>query len=291
MLPPYADALRTFDCVWVHARISSTNFSMCTYARSRDFRISADIQRRGCYECHAVGYVLARLRLHGAALLDLGANIGMFTLAAAAGGHYATSFEPVAANAAMMRASIFQSGLGGRVRLVEACLGAEPGWARLGTDPRNQGAPSHPVLHRQHVARHWEPAGMVPVVALDSQPPLPLPVLLKIDIQGAECDAMRGGARWLEQATLVGVLMEWVDIDPKGPKRQCCAMLQRTLFERLAARHGLLPYASYGDAGPALNASRLCERGYGPRNWAHLVWDRPRADALGITDRKGKRSG
>ena len=69
-----AEELRAIDCVWVRARVLNVSYSHCTHNRSADFRISADIQRLGCYECSAVSYVLRRLRTHNAALLDLGAK-------------------------------------------------------------------------------------------------------------------------------------------------------------------------------------------------------------------------
>ena len=179
------DELRALDCVWVRGRVLGANVRRhialaerrlrrgltavgvssfmplcdacdyatlrrsdhCTYNKTVDFRISADIQRTGCYECRAVDYVLQRLRDRDAVLLDLGANIGAFSVPAAADGHPVIAFEPVPANAARLRASFFQNNVSA-ARVVEACVGEAPGWALLGTHPTNQGGPAHPPLAR-----------------------------------------------------------------------------------------------------------------------------------------------
>ncbi len=288
-------------CVWAAAHVGDVRWEMCTHNRTRDFRISADIQRHGCYECFAVKFMLRRLRQHSASLLDLGANIGMFTLAAAAGGYSATAYEPVGPNVDRIRASVHRNGFGERVRLVEAGLGAAPGWALRGRSHINQGGPGHEVLNlrpngtfapprldaygrrqdQRDWSSRWDLSQVVPVVALDGQPPLPGPHLMKMDIQGAECAAMRGGAQFLRATNIVAVLMEWLDVDRTGPKRTCCAELESGLFRTLEEVHGLRPYALKAAArgGAPMNVSDICRRGKGPAGWDLLVWDRPGMDA------------
>ena len=154
---------------------------------------------------------------------------------------------------------------------------------RFAPPPHGLAAALQNPLARGEWRGTWDPTAMVPVVALDSQPPLLAPVFLKMDVQGGECAAMRGATRFLEQTALVGVTMEWDDVGPArpwgsallGPKGSCCAWLQQNVFRVFSTVHGLLPYGAFADTGAPLDPSRLCERNI-LRRWHLLVWDRPR---------------
>lgn len=92
-------------CVWAQARVASVSWQMCTYPRSVDRWVSTAVQRTGCWlECRDVEWMLEVLskaaqshdpgRASDAELLDIGGNIGFYTLAAAAAGHRVNVFEP-----------------------------------------------------------------------------------------------------------------------------------------------------------------------------------------------------
>ena len=89
-------------CVWTNAHVGRTSWRMCVYG-SHDLDISNSIRRHGCYECAMVGRMLATLRRQEqeprVKLVDLGGNIGTYTLAAAAAGFDVDVFEPVPDNA------------------------------------------------------------------------------------------------------------------------------------------------------------------------------------------------
>ena len=81
---PIEDA--TLSCVWATARVANTSWYMCTYPAQLDKYVSGPIQRSGCWlECEDVLWMQTVLRrFPNSQLLDVGGNIGFYTLAAAA---------------------------------------------------------------------------------------------------------------------------------------------------------------------------------------------------------------
>jgi FkbM family methyltransferase len=109
------------------------------------------------------------------AILDLGANVGYFTVFAAYRfpGSRIVSFEPDGANAALMRRTLEANGL--ECELVEAAASTEDGEV--------------PFAAGRFTVSRIE-AGGEPVVAVDVLPRLPEFDLAKIDVEGAEWELL-----------------------------------------------------------------------------------------------------
>lgn len=67
----------------------------------------------------------------GAAVLDVGANVGCYTVPLAKAGAYVHAFEPVPQNAARLRKNVALNQLDGSVKIHELALSSEPGWADI----------------------------------------------------------------------------------------------------------------------------------------------------------------
>ena len=95
-------------CLWGEAHVGQHAWPMCLHDSSIDNRVSPTIARTGCWECPTVQDMLAMLRAHrNASLLDIGANIGYYSLAAAASGAAArvNAFEASPRNVLMLQQS------------------------------------------------------------------------------------------------------------------------------------------------------------------------------------------
>ena len=166
-------------------------------------------------------------------LIDIGGNIGFYTLAAARAGFWVDVFEPVPLNAAMIGASLERNRFK-NVRLHTSALGdgthVELG---MGRSSNNQGG----VKHEGGTTS----STMLPSLRFDDIPSFSRKrggtFYLKIDIEGGECSALRGMKDFISRVRIVGVNMEWVNA------KKCCKELSSDgqVFHMFWKRHGLCP--------------------------------------------------
>lgn len=128
----------------------------------------------------------------GSMVVDVGANIGFFTLRFArwvgpAG--RVIAIEPEARNIATLRARVARSGLSSVVDCVQAAAADRPGVLSLALTP------GHPGDH--HLAESGEPVQAVALDGLTAQETRRVS-LIKIDVQGAETMVIAGARRLLE---------------------------------------------------------------------------------------------
>lgn len=197
---------------WVEAAVSQqqVRWDMCVHDKRHDRHVTGQIIGRGCWECEFMRRTLEILRANGngSRLVDIGSNIGVYTLAAAAAGFQVDTFEPLPRHGAMLIASLERNALGGRVRLHTVGVGSRKQLAGVMTEQSyNQGSvtltgaaapgaspPQAPVLLP---ARPPPPpvtgagAGVgsaavqlaLPVMPLDDMlPPSSAPVFVKVDV-------------------------------------------------------------------------------------------------------------
>ncbi len=175
--------------------------------------------------------VFASLLRPGMRVYDVGANIGHYTLVAAAAvgpkGHVA-AFEPMPAHRRDLAANVAGNGLG-NVSVHRLALGERNGVRELYADPRNPGGHSFSRQNAGAVAGplRVETATLDAVAArLGGDPPVHL---IKMDTQGAEGAILRGGRRTLRRHRPLLVLEFW----PFGLRN--CGDSGRALLEELAA--------------------------------------------------------
>ena len=147
--------------------------------------------RRGeMFEPHILA-VIAALTPPGAAFIDVGANIGVFTLCAArlAGPRgQVLAVEPAPDNLTLLRRNIRQNAMPGRtrVRVLAAAASDAEGSASLSLSLENAG--DHRLGSRSRTGGE-----KVRTTRLDTaRLPAGQPLVMKFDIQGAETAALRG---------------------------------------------------------------------------------------------------
>jgi FkbM family methyltransferase len=160
---------------------------------------------------------IARFTRPGMTVYDVGAHIGYVTLflAQAIGPQgRVVAFEPLPANQERLRKNLELNGLGDRVQVVAAAVGAATARQRFTV----HSSPSMGKL----VASDGSPGGEVvdlevDVVALDdfASESGTRPALVKIDIEGGEQNALRGMRRLLQQAR-PSLLLELHDAPAAG---------------------------------------------------------------------------
>lgn len=129
----------------------------------------------------------------GSTVIDVGANIGFFSLRFAAWvgrDGRVIAIEPEARNIASLQRRVARAGLSDVVTCVQAAAADRSGQVRLAI---NQG---HPGDH--HLADHGEPVAAVTLDELAADDSRPVS-LVKIDVQGAESMVLAGAHRLIEQ--------------------------------------------------------------------------------------------
>ena len=152
--------------------------------------------------------------------IDLGANIGTTAIPAALAGALCHAVEPEPANLALLRRNIERNGVAERVTVHEAAAWHEAAELEFEIAPANLGdhrvrtaAPEAGSAYDE-AARTTVTVPARPVDSLIDAGSLAGPVLVKVDVQGAEGQALAGGAALFGRADLA-LLEYW----PYGLRR------------------------------------------------------------------------
>lgn len=205
-----------------------------------------------------------RLPRPGGTFLDIGANVGYYTLMFADRGDYVIAIEPLARNRAAIEATLcLNPDLVSRVRLVATALGTttESGWQcvmrpqvrrNLGNGVLECGhnytcnspePPSADTLTQRTgksiTLAQWRqlPCDDVPLQTLDAVLAEIKPSnikIVKMDIEGRECSALKGGRTLFTIYRPRLLLAEW-----KAPHVEAC-------MRKLATRHGYVRGRPWG---------------------------------------------
>jgi FkbM family methyltransferase len=155
----------------------------------------------GLHEFEDMGFVLHFLR-PGDLFVDIGANIGSYTILASAAGASTISFEPVPATFEALLDNIHLNRLVTRVDARNKAVGRASGELEMiaDQDTTNQALSTED----QYTGK----AIRVPVVALDEALQDKSPKLIKIDVEGFETEVLAGATTILANPSLRAVVME-----------------------------------------------------------------------------------
>jgi FkbM family methyltransferase len=154
----------------------------------------------GLQELRDMAFVLHVLR-RGDRFLDVGANVGSYTVLAAGGsGALVTSVEPIPRTFAHLQRNIALNGLSGTVIAWQGGLSDSVATLRFTTD---LDAVNHVLGESER-----EAAVEVAVRTLDDLMGVNVPTLIKIDVEGYERPVLMGASRTLADSRLLAVVME-----------------------------------------------------------------------------------
>jgi FkbM family methyltransferase len=206
---------------------------------SADRYISARIRTKGVWEPFESRLLLGLLN-DGDQLIDVGANIGWYTVSAArrVGEHgQVFAFEPDANNFAVLSANV-RAGAPSCITLENKALGRTAGAATMEHSQDNQGD------HRLRAFNEGHPdspaKGSVSVVSLDTYLAgsrdfkLEKLRVLKIDVQGFEAEVLRGARELLSRLspyTVIFIEFEPALLKGNGPN-ECNTMIEIILSTR-----------------------------------------------------------
>jgi FkbM family methyltransferase len=185
------------------------------YVDTRDIGMASHLMLDGYWELWVTEFLADRLD-RGMTVIDVGANLGYFTLIMAemVGEHGTVhAFEPNPPIARLLRHSVHVNGFLSRVHIHPEALGDRDGTARL-IVPEN-----YPGGAALVPAGEGATEGLVPVRRLDSYAELLDADIIKIDAEGGERSIWAGMAGLLARGRPLTVLLEFVAArydDPAG---------------------------------------------------------------------------
>lgn len=151
----------------------------------------------------------------GEVLVDIGANVGMYTIwAAKTRGVKVYAFEPEAQNYALLNRNIMLNDLGGQVKAFCLALSDHPDYSELHLSGTQVGDSCHSLGEPlDFEGRPMTPAFSQGCVAarlddLVEQGAVPVPDHIKVDVDGLEPKVMTGARRTLDNSKVRSLLIE-----------------------------------------------------------------------------------
>jgi FkbM family methyltransferase len=190
---------------------TKNSFLMNIHDPSSD-EISRNIQKDGCWECSHIRALEETLEKHpDASFLDIGGNIGMWTLAASALGRNTYTIEPNRLNYERICRSINKNGFHPVTHVLNVAATAMPTSLKLGIPKGNLGGTSVRQVEAGDTTSPSSSSGAgivqgVPIRQLGL--PTDRPYIIKIDVEGFEMEAMDGALDFLRQVRIVYFAME-----------------------------------------------------------------------------------
>lgn len=195
----------------------------------------------GLHEFVDMAFLLHLLR-PGDLFVDVGANIGSYTiLASAVCGARSIAIEPDPGTVQSLKRNIEENAIGDRVTIIEAAVGASAGTVRftIGRDTTNRVATDIDGVTRE-----------VKVCTLDEISTNELPVLIKMDVEGYEPQVVAGASDALMKPSLAAVIAETANPTIRSVLENCGFVCATYLpFER-----SIVPHDSSCNAASSQNA-------------------------------------
>lgn len=168
--------------------------------------VSEAIETHGCFECPHIDDLSKALKAHPDAwFLDIGTNIGMWTLSAAAMGRDTYSFEPFPMNWERVCRSINRNDFQNRTHLLNVAATSAPANLTFNL-PESTNFGSVQVSEAKDDGGDQLRVAGIPLDSVDL--PIDRPVAIKIDVEGGEIGALMGGLEFLRRSNIIHFAME-----------------------------------------------------------------------------------
>lgn len=154
----------------------------------------------GLMEFEDMAFVLHLMR-DGDQFLDVGANVGVYSILAASRGARVLAVEPVPATYEQLLDNIHLNRFEAKIKACNVGAGREPGELRFTT---GNGPTDHVLAAGEFAAQ----AATVAVDTLDALAAGWQPVMMKIDVEGFEMNVIAGASGLLAKQSLQAVLIE-----------------------------------------------------------------------------------
>ncbi|KAH3849199.1 hypothetical protein DPMN_091595 [Dreissena polymorpha] len=205
----YSSAKQIYKCVELRVP-SQENTPICVYDPAIDKYVSKYILSTGSWEYVYVQTVLDILTLHpNLEFLDLGCNVGVFTVSIAKTGRRVTALDANRKNLEMLTTSLKMGKLTKMVTVIWNALSDKPETVQFKEDKENVGG-LQMVSDINDTSNVNDDNGSIAIVLDDLIPMFGnKSVFIKMDIETYELKAMLGGKNFFEEVDVKFLFMEW----------------------------------------------------------------------------------
>jgi len=202
---------------------------------AEDIHVSGMIARTGVWESAQIELFTKMLIKYPSALvIDIGINIGMYALVAAANNHRVIGFEPLQKNLNVLCSSINNNRWNNLITVYNVALTNKRTKVSFRTPYENAGGTEVYDNDGLHGTLNKDYANAYPFDDFDIVHASP--IIMKIDIEGHECQLFESSENFFKNNNVVIIFMEW------GNLAQKCG---RTVADKLYG-YGLIPYREDG---------------------------------------------
>lgn len=185
---------------------STVGYVMCS---TQDTMLLACLTDTGELE-KGTRLLIERIMKPGGTFIDVGANIGLHTLAAARAMHgvgKVVAFEPFASTRALFTESVFINGFSDIVEIHEAAVSSRSGICKLHLGKTSG---HHSLYSLDESANAEQKVVDVPLLQLTDVIPLDDRIdLIKIDVEGAELDVLESAKLYIEANSEIALIVEF----------------------------------------------------------------------------------
>ncbi|XP_052265254.1 uncharacterized protein LOC127867820 isoform X1 [Dreissena polymorpha] len=205
----YSNSKQIFKCVDMRIEHLATT-PICVYDPTTDIFVSKDIISKGSFEGDYIKEVVKILQDNlSLSFVDIGCNVGVYTLAVAKFGREVIALDANRKNLEMVATSLVKGNLTGKVTLIWNALSDRVEALGFKHKEGNIGALQMESGIRATNDSRGDESSMA--IVLDDLVPLlrKRSLFVKMDIESYEYKAMSGGKKFFEEVDVRFLLMEW----------------------------------------------------------------------------------
>ena len=208
-------------CVPMKIDLEKDFATICIHDPEGDRYVSWSLETYGYWEFEQVKLVMDHLKaLPGMILMDIGCNVGVYTVAAAHIGARVISIDANKENHRVLAHSVEIGKFDQQVTQVWNAMSDIHGIINMTIVPVNVGG-SYVVGPEKKTMPKFDGQYNQQAYTITFEDLIPLvvgvPVFIKMDIEGNELKAFRGGNLFFEQVDVRYILMEWMVFNDKHP--------------------------------------------------------------------------
>ena len=211
----------SFRCIQTKTLLNYVSTTICLHDTQKDIYVSGAFQEKtSIWEEGGVSRILQLLLRHPHLdFIDIGANIGTYTMYAAALGRFVMAIDCFAPNVHRLHRAVQLANLGNRVMIVQNAIYSRSGeLLRLSNDPKNIGGQAiSPSKNGTSNQTNIDDPYLVKTVQFDELLPLLLSrgvrgAILKVDIEGSESFVVESGKQMFDILEIPFIQMEWLNV-------------------------------------------------------------------------------